>query len=40
MSSGGITDDDRERIRNYLAKPAYLRRPDDLLPDDGDRADD
>jgi hypothetical protein len=40
MSSAGLTDEDRERIRNYLDKPAYLRRPDDLLPDEGDRDED
>ncbi|MFB6122319.1 MAG: hypothetical protein ABEJ78_02530 [Haloferacaceae archaeon] len=36
MSSGELTDDDRERIRNYLDKPAYARRPDDLRPDESD----
>ena len=29
----GITDDDRERIRAFLAAPAYRRTPDLLCPD-------
>jgi hypothetical protein len=29
----GITDDDRKRIRAFLAQPAYRRTPDLLCPD-------
>lgn len=35
----GITTDDRERIREYLAKPPHLRSERDLLPDESDSED-
>lgn len=41
VSRSRITDDDRRRISEYMAKPARDRSPDDLLPegDEGDVGD-
>ncbi len=30
----GLTDDDRERIVEFLSKPEYERTPEMLIPDD------
>lgn len=38
VSRSRITEDDRRRISEYMAKPARDRSPDDLLPD-GEEAD-
>lgn len=32
----GLTEEDWERIENYLSKPKLSRKPDDLLPETGD----
>ena len=37
--STGLTDDDLDRIRAFLETPAYARTPEQLLPTDGDGAD-
>ena len=34
MGSKWLTADDRDRIENYLSKPAHERRIEDLVPDD------
>lgn len=34
MAPSGITDEDRERIRTYLERPAEARRIQDLIPDE------
>ena len=39
MGTRGLTTDDRERIEEYLAKPAHERRIDDLVPGEGGYAD-
>lgn len=36
MRGPAITDDDRERIREFLAKPFLQRRPDDLREETDD----
>jgi hypothetical protein len=36
----GVTDDDLDRIRKYLAKPSHTRRPDDLVPREEDEESD
>jgi hypothetical protein len=36
VTDDSITDDDRDRIRQFLAKPAYDRDVDDLVPDDAE----
>jgi hypothetical protein len=36
----GITESDRETIEEFLGKPKYCRRPEDLLPADGEDDDD
>ena len=33
MSSPGISEEDRERIEQFLEKPAYERDPEQLMPD-------
>ncbi|NHN41048.1 hypothetical protein G9C85_05275 [Halorubellus sp. JP-L1] len=41
MSDPGLNDGDRERIAEFLSKPAYERDVDDLVPaDDPDEAED
>ena len=35
MDEPGITDDDRERMADFLATPYLDRTAADLLPDDG-----
>lgn len=39
MEGIGITPDDEEQIKNYLAKPPHLRDFNDLVPDKDSRAD-
>ena len=36
MSDVGLSDDDRERIEEFLDAPAYERDPELLLPEDRD----
>lgn len=39
MVTTNLTMDDRERIRDYLAKPTHERRVEDLVPDEDDDQD-
>ena len=39
MGTSWLTTDDRERIEEYLAKPAHERRIEDLVPGDGESSD-
>jgi hypothetical protein len=36
MNSPGISDEDRERIEQFLDTPAYERDPEQLLPGERD----
>lgn len=39
MGTKWLTADDRERIEDYLAKPAHERRIEDLVPGEEEPAD-